>query len=203
MVIVNFLNGLAIIPCFLCKAPQIALLMRTWNTRGISFESILIEMFVYINVFGFSYFQSYPMLQYLEYPLLVVQNVLLLIVIAAISQRAWRSALWLIVFAAQFQLYNHISKHIALSIISMNSVIGLSGKVAQIKEIVSSENSDSVSYAAFILNGQASAARLFIIYLTGLGETVMVINFLVSVISNIGVMTTIYLYRSSSHIKQH
>jgi len=53
-----------------------------------------------------------------------------------------------------------------------------------------------VSSFSYAVNGCASLARLVNLYTAGGGETVIVFNFLVSVISNAVVLFAIHAYRS-------
>ena len=70
-----------------------------------------------MNVAGFSYFQSYPILGYLEYPALILQNVVLLATLADISGNYFRPTCFITLLTAWFFIIGNIPKNIALFVI--------------------------------------------------------------------------------------
>jgi len=196
MELANVLNLVAIFPCLLSKLPQIKLLLKTKNASGLSFEGILMDMFSHVNVSGFSYYQNYPILQYLEYPILGSQNAVLVAILGVVTGRYVRSVVALLLYALFFFSFGVLDKNLALSIVGLNSVISASGKFAQINEIRKSSSSDNVSYASFVTSIISSVSRVSALLLTGVGENVLYLNLVTSIMASVGVVFTIWRYRS-------
>eukprot|EP00088_Acartia_fossae_P006680 TRINITY_DN13080_c0_g2_i2.p1 TRINITY_DN13080_c0_g2~~TRINITY_DN13080_c0_g2_i2.p1 ORF type:complete len:202 (+),score=17.61 TRINITY_DN13080_c0_g2_i2:75-680(+) len=199
--ILNILNFLAIAPCFIGKLPQIILIVKTQNVRGVSFGSLLLDLFCYVNTGAFSFFQEYPILQYLEYPLLLIQNTILLSLHGQISRRRLKSLVWLCLFCVQFYCISILPTNIVLTLIGSNIIIGSISKLMQIIAIVKSGTSGNVSAAAYFFNFLASTCRLWSMYLTGIGETMIQLSFLASIVGNAAVIMTIFLYRGTNQKK--
>jgi len=192
----DILNFIAIAPCLFGKLPQISLLLTTRNASGISFEGIILEMFSHVNVSGFSYYQMYPLMQYLEYPILGGQNAALVAILGLVTGRLARSGLWLTLYMLFFFSFGVLDRQLALSIVGLNSIISASGKFAQINEIRKSLTSDNVSFAAFVISVLSSIARVSALVLTGAGENVIFFNLATSILANLAVIFTISQFRT-------
>ena len=74
----TLLGYFCIVACGVCKLPQIQTLYQTRLVGGLSFTSILLELDCHMRQAGFYVSESYPRVEFLEYPLLVIQNFTLL-----------------------------------------------------------------------------------------------------------------------------
>ena len=103
----TLLGYFCIVACGVCKLPQIQTLYQTRLVGGLSFTSILLELYWYSSLDNFSDFnttnfshgcqagfyvsESYPLVEFLEYPLLVIQNFTLLFLIGVVSDSLFNS----------------------------------------------------------------------------------------------------------------
>jgi len=195
-VLVEGLSLFCVVACAVVKVPQVLTLIKNKNTQGVSVTSVLLELLGYGIQTGFYTSESYAISQYLEYPLLVLQDFLLLILlnkytpsgIPAIKYISGATALIAILASGS------VPKNILLLFMSSNLFFSLSSKLAQAKELHSTKNSENVSVIVWIINLSTGAARLYT-NLMGKAEPLVLLNLCISVTSNSFVIFLIMLYR--------
>jgi len=136
-----FANGLS-------KMPQIKRVHETQSVAGLSVTSILLELYCHGMLSGFHMAEGYPYAQFLEYPLLVLQNFLLLFLLGLATSSP------LLPTCA-------VPKSLMLIAMSVNIPLGLSSKGAQIQAIRSEGTSDNVAATAWVTNAVTGMMRLF------------------------------------------
>jgi len=192
----TFLGYFCILACGVCKLPQIKTLYQSQLVGGLSFTSILLELYCHGCQAGFYVSESYPPLEYLEYPLLVIQNFTLLFLVGVVSDSLLSSFKYITGFSTLITVIGsgYFSKSTILMAMSLNIPLGVSAKLAQINAIRSAGSSDNVSYIAYLINILTSFARLYTHFMSR-GETMVLANFAIMICANIGVMTTISSFR--------
>ncbi|KAL7988059.1 hypothetical protein Chor_006978 [Crotalus horridus] len=86
-------NWSTIAACLVLKLPQGAALVAARSARGVSLESLLLELGGYMSYY------RYPQLTYVEYPLMILQDIILCLlilstVVSAASKLAQLRCLW-------------------------------------------------------------------------------------------------------------
>merc|ERR1712179_868729 len=94
----TLLGYFCIVACGVCKLPQIQTLYQTRLVGGLSFTSILLELYCHGCQAGFYVSESYPLVEFLEYPLLVGQNFTLLFLIGVVSDSLFNSVKYITAF---------------------------------------------------------------------------------------------------------
>ncbi|XP_019657606.1 solute carrier family 66 member 3 isoform X3 [Ailuropoda melanoleuca] len=74
-----FCNWSTLGVCAALKLPQISAVLAARNARGISLPSLLLELAGFLVFLRYQCYYEYPLLTYLEYPILIAQDVLLLL----------------------------------------------------------------------------------------------------------------------------
>ncbi|XP_053747133.1 solute carrier family 66 member 3 isoform X3 [Panthera pardus] len=74
-----FCNWSTLGVCAALKLPQISAVLAARSARGISLPSLLLELAGFLVFLRYQCYYEYPLLTYLEYPILIVQDVLLLL----------------------------------------------------------------------------------------------------------------------------
>merc|ERR1712142_1046663 len=158
--------------------------------------SILLELYCHGCQAGFYVSESYPLVEFLEYPLLVIQNFTLLFIIGVVSGSLLKSVQYITAFTTLISVIGggFFSKSTILMAMSANIPIGVSAKLAQISSIRSAGSSDNVSYMAYLINVITGSARLYTHYMSR-GEFMVLANFAIMIFANLGVMITISAYR--------
>merc|ERR1711892_368693 len=136
----TFLGYFCILACGVCKLPQIKTLYQSQLVGGLSFTSILLELYCHGCQAGFYVSESYPPLEYLEYPLLVIQNFTLLFLVGVVSDSLLSSFKYITGFSTLITVIGsgYFSKStilMAMSLKSLNIPLGVSAKLAQINAI--------------------------------------------------------------------
>lgn len=186
-----FANGLS-------KMPQIKRVHETQSVAGLSVTSILLELYCHGMLSGFHMAEGYPYAQFLEYPLLVLQNFLLLFLLglATSSPLLPTCAITFFSTAIASMAAGAVPKSLMLIAMSVNIPLGLSSKGAQIQAIRSEGTSDNVAATAWVTNAVTGMMRLF----THLNskvppEPLVLINSCVMIAANLAVCATISIFR--------
>ncbi|XP_047701154.1 solute carrier family 66 member 3 isoform X1 [Prionailurus viverrinus] len=74
-----FCNWSTLGVCAALKLPQISAVLAARSARGISLPSLLLELAGFLVFLRYQCYYEYPLLTYLEYPILIAQDVLLLL----------------------------------------------------------------------------------------------------------------------------
>merc|ERR1712083_438464 len=186
----TLLGYFCIIACGVCKLPQIRSLYQSQLVGGLSLTSILLQLYCHGCQAGFYVSESYPLVEFLEYPLLVLQNFTLLFLIGVVSDSLFNSVKYITAFTTLIAVIGggFFSKPTILMAMSLNIPIGVSAKLAQINAIRSAGSSDNV------INILTGFARLYTHFMSR-GETMVLANFAIMICANTCVMTTIYSFR--------
>jgi len=194
--VTSVLGWFCIISCGLSKLPQIRTIHKSKTIIGVSLSSILMELLNHGVQTGFYISESYPLLSYLEYPFLVLQNFVLLLLIGQCSNTLFKSVTYVTAYSTLIGIVSSgfFSKASILTAMSLNIPVGLSSKYAQVAAIRSSGTSDNVSYSAWVINAVSGMARIYT-HIAARGETLILFNFSIMTIANFLVVVAIYSYR--------
>ncbi|XP_041043843.1 solute carrier family 66 member 3 isoform X2 [Carcharodon carcharias] len=64
--------------CLVLKLPQIFTVVAAKNARGLSVRSLLLELTGFLVFLTYQTYYEYPLATYLEYPILIIQDAILL-----------------------------------------------------------------------------------------------------------------------------
>lgn len=186
-----------IFACAISKLPQVQTVSKTRIIQGLSVSSILLELYCHGLNTGFFILESYPLLNYLEYPLLIFQNFILILIIGDVTNSILKSLFTITAFLTFIYVVGigTIPKYIIVAALGANSLIGVISKFAQIRAIREAGDSESVSYMFYVMMMVTSSMRIYTNMLRDNWEAMVVLNLVVSVISNAAVTATISIYR--------
>uniref|UniRef100_A0A3P8ZQT7 Solute carrier family 66 member 3 n=1 Tax=Esox lucius TaxID=8010 RepID=A0A3P8ZQT7_ESOLU len=144
--------------CMVLKFPQIFVLIRAKSTTGISINSLLLELTGFIVFVTYQMYYDYPPPTYLEYPILIAQDVILLLLILHYNGSLKQSLIYAIVFLGGWQLLT-VEKWIIDLAMSLCTFISAGSKFAQLQCLWQSKDSGQVSalswamatYTCFVL----------------------------------------------------
>ncbi|KAG8524772.1 PQ-loop repeat-containing protein 3, partial [Galemys pyrenaicus] len=72
--LLGFCNWSTLGVCAALKLPQISAVLAARSARGISLPSLLLELAGFLVFLRYQYYYEYPLLTYLEYPILIAQG---------------------------------------------------------------------------------------------------------------------------------
>ncbi|XP_023558191.1 PQ-loop repeat-containing protein 3 isoform X3 [Octodon degus] len=97
-----FCNWSTLTVCAALKLPQIHAQLAARSARGVSLSSLLLELAGFLVCLRYQYYYGSPVLTYLEYPILIVQDVVLLLCVFHFNGDMKQAAPYLAVFAASW-----------------------------------------------------------------------------------------------------
>ncbi|ROL49652.1 PQ-loop repeat-containing protein 3 [Anabarilius grahami] len=100
----NLANFSTLFVCMVLKFPQIFVLMRARATAGVSLNSLLLELVGFLVFMSYQMYYDYPPLTYLEYPILIAQDVIVLLLILHYNRNLKHSLIYAALFVGGWQL---------------------------------------------------------------------------------------------------
>ncbi|XP_061405355.1 solute carrier family 66 member 3 [Lethenteron reissneri] len=172
------------------KLPQMVVLVNSRSSRGLSLPSLLLELGGFVIFLAYQMYYGYPVPTYFEYPILVVQDLLLLLLILYYNGNLGLS----IIFYATLCL-------VAIKVITLKdwiidicmaccTMIGVSSKLAQLGSLWKSQDSGQLSAATWAMAVYTSAARIFTTFMTTQDFAVL-LRFTLMLLLNFWVLCTI------------
>ncbi|XP_043112276.1 solute carrier family 66 member 3 [Puntigrus tetrazona] len=179
--------------CMVLKFPQIFVLMRARATSGVSLNSLLLELLGFIVFMSYQMYYDYPPLTYLEYPILIAQDVIVLLLILHYNRNMKHSLIYAALFVGGWQLLT-VQKWVIDLAMSLCTFISAGSKLAQLQCLWRSKDSGQVSALTWALATYTCLARIFTTVITT-GDTQVLIRFVVMSVLNMWVTVTVVYYK--------
>ncbi|KAM8736207.1 solute carrier family 66 member 3 [Acanthopagrus schlegelii] len=187
--------------CMVLKFPQIFVLMRAKSAAGVSLNSLLLELIGFIVFVTYQMYYDYPPPTYLEYPILIAQDVMLLLLILHYSGSLRHSFIYTLVFVGGWRLLT-VDKWIIDSAMSLCTFISAASKFAQLQCLWRSKDAGQVSALSWAMATYTCMARIYTTTVTT-GDTQVLVRFIVMTSLNMWVLLTVLYYqRQSSRSKK-
>lgn len=197
----NVLSVITVSICFILKIPQILTVLKVQNAKGISIMGLLMELTSYTIMMSYNFRSGYALLNYLEYPIILVQEIVLIICVLHYKQMLHLtsiigSIIYLLVAAAL--LLGIVPLGLLSFLVPICTPIGASSKVVQLYEILKTKNSESVSVTTWFISAFTNFTRVFTICIESMDLTLL-LNFTINTFLSSSVMLAAYWYK---HHKQ-
>ncbi|XP_033968105.1 solute carrier family 66 member 3 [Pseudochaenichthys georgianus] len=196
-------NFSTLLLCMVLKFPQIFALMRAKSSAGVSFNSLLLELLGYIVFITYQMYYDYPLPTYLEYPILIAQDAILLLLILHYNGSLKQSLLYTLLFVGGWRLLT-LEKWIIDSAMSLCTFISAASKCAQLQCMWKSKDAGQVSALSWAMATFTCMARIYTTTVTT-GDMQVLVRFAVMTLLNMWVLLTVLYYqrqRSSSSKKE-
>ncbi|XP_062378735.1 solute carrier family 66 member 3 [Sardina pilchardus] len=198
--LLHFANFSTLVVCMVLKFPQIFVLMRAKSTTGVSLNSLLLELTGFIVFVRYQMYYDYPPPTYLEYPILIAQDVMLLLLILHYNGNLKQGLLYAFVFVGTWHLLI-VQKWVIDLAMSLCTFISAGSKFAQLQCLWASKDSGQVSTLTWAMATYTCMARIFTTLVTT-GDTQVLIRFIVMTLLNMWVTATVLYYRPKGSKKQ-
>lgn len=195
-----FANWSTLVVCMVLKFPQILSVMAARSAEGLSLGSVLLEVTGFLVFLRYHMYYEYPMETYLEYPILIAQDAVLLLFILYYSG-SMRNALS---YAGMFfGLWNVLVLKKWLIDIALNlcTLISASSKFLQLQHLWRTQDSGQASALTWGMATYTCATRIFTTLVTT-GDIAVLVRFIVMLILNCWVVFTILKYRKKPEVKK-
>ncbi|XP_059907884.1 solute carrier family 66 member 3 [Gadus macrocephalus] len=191
--LLHIANFTTLFVCMVLKFPQIFLLMRAKSTKGVSLNSLLLELIGYLVFVAYQMYYDYPPPTYLEYPILIAQDAMLLLLILHYNGDLRQSFGYAFVFIVGWKLIT-VQKWIIDLAMSLCTFISAGSKFAQLQCLWRTKDSNQVSALSWSLAIYTTLTRIYTTVMTT-GDTQVLVRFVVMGLLNIWVLATVLHYR--------
>lgn len=179
--------------CMVLKFPQIFALMRAKTSAGVSLNSLLLELVGYIVFVTYQMYYDYPPPTYLEYPILIAQDVILLLLILQYNGSLRQSLIYTFLFVGGWRLLT-VDKLVIDTAMSLCTLISAASKFAQLQCLWKSKDAGQVSALTWALATYTCMARIYTSAVTT-GDMLVLVRFIVMTLLNMWVLFTIMFYQ--------
>lgn len=198
--LLHIANFTTIFACMVVKFPQIFLLVRAKSTKGISFNSLFLELIGYLVFVTYQMYYDYPPPTYLEYPILMAQDAVLLLLILHYNGNLRQSVGYALGFLVGWRLLTLQSWVVDLAM-SLCLFISAGSKLAQLQCLWRTKDSDQVSALSWSLAIYTSLTRIYTT-LVMTGDMQVLVRYVVMGLLNVWVLLTVLHYRRRATKKE-
>ncbi|VVC39384.1 Hypothetical protein CINCED_3A023554 [Cinara cedri] len=161
------------------KAPQIIRIYNQKQTGGISLTSLLLDLINLSTTTCYNYTNNYSLMSYLEYPIILIQQYILIGTVLFYNNRLnvqvlILSALYIGIFTAF--VYGLIPSSILTILVPFGTPISLSSKGLQLYTIMKFKNADSISLTTWLISAYTNGARIYTIMMDS-ADKMLLTNF--------------------------
>ncbi|XP_029972826.1 solute carrier family 66 member 3 [Salarias fasciatus] len=179
--------------CMVLKFPQIFLLMRAKSSSGVSLNSLLLELVGFVVFVTYQMYYDYPPPTYLEYPILIAQDVIVLLLILHYSGNLRQSLVYALLFVGGWRLLT-VDKRIIDLAMSLCTFISAASKFAQLQCLWKSRDAGQVSALSWGMATYTCFARIYTTAVTT-GDMQVLVRFVVITLLNLWVLLTVLYYQ--------
>ncbi|XP_050171251.1 solute carrier family 66 member 3 isoform X1 [Myiozetetes cayanensis] len=181
--------------CTVMKLPQLVAVLQAGSARGLSVGSLLLELAGFIVFLRYQIYYGYPMQTYLEYPIIIAQDVILLLCILHFYGKTKRALFFAVVFWGGWYMLT-LRKWIIDLAMNLCTFISAASKLVQLWCLWQTRDSGEVSALTWSLSAYTCATRIFTTVVTT-NDLAVLIRFITMLILNIWVTATILHYRKT------
>ncbi|XP_046634194.1 solute carrier family 66 member 3-like [Daphnia pulicaria] len=202
---IGFANISTIVLCIVLKVPQIISLVKSKSTTGLSLPGTLLELTSFTIGLCYSVSSGYALSSYLEYPFLVGQDLLLLALVLHYSNQIGTK--WFAAFGAYSAVVYALTSGmfpgaLLVTLMSLCTPISAASKLAQLRTMHASQNSESVSVLTWSIAVYTCVTRIFTTLDRGF-DAPLLANYSVSLILNLAIIfLALKLRRPSKKVKK-
>ncbi|KAF6321598.1 hypothetical protein mRhiFer1_013497 [Rhinolophus ferrumequinum] len=193
--LLGFCNWSTLGVCAALKLPQISALLAARSARGLSLPSLLLELAGFLVFLRYQCYYEYPLLTYLEYPILIAQDVILLLCVFHFSGNVYRAVPYIALFVTSWFLLT-LQKWVIDLAMNLCTFISAASKFAQLQYLWKTRDSGAVSALTWSLASYTCAARIVTTLMTTNDLTIL-IRFVIMLALNIWVTATVLRYRKT------
>ncbi|NWH71037.1 PQLC3 protein, partial [Piaya cayana] len=146
--------------CAVLKLPQLAAVLAAGSARGLSAGSLRLELAGFLVFLRYQIYYSYPLQTYLEYPILIAQDVILLLIILHFSGNMKQALLYAVTFGGGWYLLT-LRKWIIDLAMNLCTLISAASKLAQLRCLWQTKDSGEVSALTWSLSAYTCASKLW------------------------------------------
>uniref|UniRef100_A0A8C5JY57 Solute carrier family 66 member 3 n=1 Tax=Jaculus jaculus TaxID=51337 RepID=A0A8C5JY57_JACJA len=152
-----FCNWSTLGVCAALKLPQIHAQLAARSARGISLPSLLLEMAGFLVFLRYQCYYGNPLLTYLEYPILIAQDIILLLCVFHFNGNVKQAVPYIAAFVASWFILS-LQKWIIDLAMNLCTFISAASKFAQLQCLWKAQDSEAVSALTWGLSAYTCGA---------------------------------------------
>jgi len=202
LVVSDILSLITIALCLVVKVPQIKALWLYKSARGISTLSLYLELASYSVMMMYNFCHEYAFLSYLEYPVLLVQEYVLIYLVLKykrlLSNEVYTitGVYFLLILAFGYRI---LPKFLLAILVPFCTPIGATSKIIQLLEILRTKDSTTVSLMTWFLSAFTNLTRIYTVYVDS-ADTMLLANFTISFALSSAVYLAAYYFKKQKRI---
>uniref|UniRef100_A0A8C4S9Q6 Solute carrier family 66 member 3 n=1 Tax=Erpetoichthys calabaricus TaxID=27687 RepID=A0A8C4S9Q6_ERPCA len=142
--LLNFSNFTTLFVCMVLKFPQIFAVVSAKSSAGVSVKSLQLELTGYLVFLSYQMYYSYPPATYLEYPILIAQDAVLLMLIFYYNGKLNHGLISAFIYAVGWHAVT-LHKWIIDLAMSLCTFISAASKFAQLQCLWEAQDAGQVS----------------------------------------------------------
>ncbi|NXM84131.1 PQLC3 protein, partial [Oenanthe oenanthe] len=183
--------------CAVIKLPQLVAVLRAGSARGLSVTSLLLELAGLLVFLRYQIYYDYPLETYLEYPIIIAQDAILLCCIMHFSGKKKRALFYTVMY---WGVWYVLTLHKWIIDIAMNlcTLVSAASKLVQLQHLWQTKDSGQASALTWGMGAYTCATVDFSeLCLQNIFSLLVLIRFITMLILNIWVTATILHYRKT------
>ncbi|SPP76868.1 solute carrier family 66 member 3 [Drosophila guanche] len=197
LVIADLLSLITVSSCLVIKVPQINTIRENQSSKGISVLGLCLELFSYTVMISYNYTSDYDFLSYMEYPVLLLQEYILIYYAFKYQNLLGKKTQ---IFAVAYVIiatliYLKLFPIIILTfLVPFCTPIGATSKVLQLLAILRTKDASSVSRTTWALSAFTNMTRIYTVYVQS-HDLMLLSNFLISTFLSASVFAAACFYK--------
>ncbi|XP_073839527.1 solute carrier family 66 member 3 [Musca autumnalis] len=200
LVIADLLSLITVSSCLFIKVPQINTIRENKSSKGISILGLCLELFSYTVMMSYNYTNRYEFLSYMEYPILLLQEYVLIYFAFKyqnlLGLRTKIVAVLYVIIAVL--IYLRLFPLVILQfLVPFCTPIGATSKVLQLIAILRTKDASSVSRTTWALSAFTNMTRIYTVYVQS-HDWMLLSNFLISTFLSSSVFLAACVYKKKT-----
>ncbi|NWX59324.1 PQLC3 protein, partial [Promerops cafer] len=145
--------------CAVIKLPQLVAVLRAGSAWGLSVTSLLLELAGLLVFLRYQIYYGYPLETYLEYPIVIAQDAILLYCIMHFSGKVKRAFFYAVIFWGCWYMLT-LQKWIIDLAMNLCTFVSAASKLVQLQHLWETKDSGQASALTWGLSVYTSASKL-------------------------------------------
>ncbi|NXM55699.1 PQLC3 protein, partial [Illadopsis cleaveri] len=158
-------------------------------------SSLLLELAGYLVFLRYQIYYGYPLETYLEYPIIIAQDAILIYCIMHFSGKARRALFYALIYWGSWYMLT-LQKWIIDLAMNMCTFVSAASKLVQLQHLWQTKDSGQASALTWGMSVYTCAARILTTVMTT-NDLAVLIRFIIMLILNIWVTATVLHYRKT------
>ncbi|NXX33209.1 PQLC3 protein, partial [Nicator chloris] len=145
--------------CAVIKLPQLVAVLRAGSAWGLSLSSLLLELAGFLVFLRYQIYYGYPVETYLEYPVIIAQDAILIYCIMHFSGKVRRALFYAVIFWGGWHILT-LQKCIIDLAMNLCTLVSAASKLLQLQHLWQTQDSGQASALTWGMSVYSCAGKL-------------------------------------------